>query len=212
MLNYLTALLGKAPVRIHLNTSFLTNKLHEGDVLFKYMSSLFYSKGEKTKTWTSVGLWEHFLLRTGVESSVVWWREGEWIRAQLLEWCESVCVCVCDLQRTWRPQSRQHFEHVYSTAHLQACLYDRSLRGGLLLAVFDGMIPNCFFQISSIIFYYILCGNIVCVYTNICIHLLLSRQLNFQQPLRYFCCWKFCNYRNNLHFKINSNMKTFFKK
>ncbi len=58
------------------------------------MSSLFYSKGEKTKTWTSVGLWEHFLLRTGVESSVVWWREGEWIRAQLLEWCESVCVCV----------------------------------------------------------------------------------------------------------------------
>lgn len=35
VLNYLTALLGKAPVRIHLNTSFLRNKLHESDVLFK---------------------------------------------------------------------------------------------------------------------------------------------------------------------------------
>ncbi len=120
-----------------------------------------------------------------------------------------VCVCVCVISKEHGDLSHVSILSMFTAPHTCKLVCTTvHWEGHYCLHCLMEWYPIVFFKLAvsySIIF----CVEILCVYTNICIHLLLSRQLNFQQPLRYFCCWKFCNYRNNLHFKINSNMKTF---
>ncbi len=100
-------------------------------------------------------------------------------------WSSTLCVCV--ISREHGDLSHVSILSMFTAPHTYK-LFTTVHRGALLLAVFDGMIPTKLVQIRSIIFYYILCGNIgylcVCVCEYILKrHLLLSWQLNFQQPL-----------------------------